>query len=118
MDAKARTPGPLRATALALRFLLELAALGALAVWGFTMDASVPLRILTGIGAPLVAAVAWGLFVSPRARIPVSPATRYGIELLVFVTAFFAIAATGHPPLGLVFLVVAVVDGIVVRRTA
>jgi hypothetical protein len=118
VDARTKPPGPLRATALALRFLLELTALGALAVWGFTMDASLPLRVLTGIGAPLVAAVAWGLFVSPKAKIPVSPATRYAIELLVFVTAFFAIAAAGSPSIGFTFLVVAVIDGIVVRRTA
>ena len=47
VDARTKPPSPLRAGALALRFLLELTALGALAVWGFRMDASVALRILT-----------------------------------------------------------------------
>ena len=42
---------------LALRFLLELCALGALGYWGFKTGAATITKIVLGVGAPLVAAV-------------------------------------------------------------
>jgi len=55
---------------LALRFLLELCALGALGYWGFKTGGGAIGKITLGVGAPLVAAVVWGTFLSPR--VPVS----------------------------------------------
>src|SRR5690606_25875426 len=59
---------------LVLRFLLELAALAALAHWGATASTRVLPRIVLGIGAPLAMATFWGIFVAPRARV-VLPST-------------------------------------------
>ena len=42
---------------LALRFLLELCALGALGYWGFKTGGGAVAKITLSIGAPLVAAV-------------------------------------------------------------
>ena len=53
---------------LALRLLPELCALGALGYWGFKTGGGSLARIGLGVGAPLVAAVAWGVFASPRRR--------------------------------------------------
>jgi len=50
-------------------FLVELLVLALLAWAGFAADASWAVRLLLGIGLPLVAAVAWGLFAAPRARV-------------------------------------------------
>ncbi|MFE2613829.1 YrdB family protein [Micromonospora chalcea] len=50
-------------------FLLELALLGSAGYWGFTLDAGWPLRLLAGLGAPLLIAVVWGLFCSPSATV-------------------------------------------------
>ncbi len=52
---------------LALRFLLELCALGLLSYWGFKTGGGLIAKILLGICAPLMAAVVWGVFVSPQA---------------------------------------------------
>ena len=52
---------------LGVRFGLELAALVALGYWGFTTGGTLT-RIVLGLGAPLLAAVLWGLFVSPKAK--------------------------------------------------
>ena len=52
---------------LGLRFVLELCLLAALGYWGFQLEQSWPVRILMGIGAPLLAAVLWGTFVAPKA---------------------------------------------------
>jgi hypothetical protein len=46
---------------LALRFLLELCALGALGYWGFKTGNGTLAKRGFGVGAPLVAAVVWGI---------------------------------------------------------
>jgi hypothetical protein len=63
---------------------------------------------------PVAAAVLWGAFAAPKARWP-SSRGRLAVELLVFGGAAAALAAAGHPALGLAFAAVAVVDGALVR---
>ena len=57
----------MRGALLALRFLLELCALAALAYWGATVDASTVVRVILAVVTPLLAAVVWGTWVAPRA---------------------------------------------------
>ncbi|MDP8946919.1 MAG: YrdB family protein [Actinomycetota bacterium] len=52
-----------------LRFLLELCAPGALGYWGFKTGNATITKIVLGVGIPLVAAVMWRMFVSPRAPV-------------------------------------------------
>nr|WP_258545332.1 YrdB family protein [Micromonospora provocatoris] len=59
----------MKALLLGVIFLLELALLGSAGYWGLTLGAGRPLRLLAGLGAPLVIAVVWGLFCSPRAAV-------------------------------------------------
>jgi hypothetical protein len=104
-----------KVASLALRFLLELAALCALAYCGFhEFDGAAAL--LAGIGAPLVAAVAWGAFVAPKRRVRRGEALRWLVELLVFGAAAAALIAAGAVVLGIAFAFVAVANGIVVRK--
>jgi hypothetical protein len=81
---------------LVLRFALELCALAALAFWGAHVDASLPVTIALAILAPLIAAVAWGLFVSPKAQIRAPGLMRLSIELAVFVAAAGGLVAAGE----------------------
>jgi uncharacterized protein DUF2568 len=53
---------------LAARFVLELVALGAVAYWGTENAGTQSLRLGLGVGLPLLSALLWGMFVSPRAR--------------------------------------------------
>ena len=78
---------------LAVRFLLELAALYAFGYWGWTQHDG-GMRFALAIGLPLIAAALWGTFAVPndpsrsgKAPVPVS-----GIIRLVLELAFFAIA--------------------------
>lgn len=89
-----------------LRFLIELCALAALAVWGFeTADGLA--QWLLGLGAPLVFAVVWGVYMSPKAARPiVGDPSRVLAEILLFGLAVAALAAAGHGPLALVFGIV------------
>lgn len=89
-----------------IRFLLELCALAALGYWGFTIGQNLALKILLGLGAPLLAAVAWGAFVAPKARWPAREPWRLLVEVVVFGAASAALWASGHPlPAGLLAVV-------------
>jgi hypothetical protein len=104
----------LRNINLGVRFLLELASLAAFAYWGATIPASTPVRTIAAIGAPIAVGVFWGLFISPKARIPTGRAGRAGLGLLVFLGAAATLQARGHSPLSLTFAVVSVLSSVVV----
>ncbi len=94
---------------LAVRFLLELCALGALAYWGFKTQEGT-MRWVVGIGAPLVAAVLWSQFVAPGTTAPV--AARVVVEVVVFGAAAAALWSLGYRSLAASFVVVVVVNRI------
>jgi hypothetical protein len=97
---------------LALRFLLELGTLGALAYWGFKTGSGVLAKTALGIGAPLVAAVVWGTFVSPNAPVQLPGLLVLILQVLVFGSAAAGLVATGHRTLALVFGVIVVINAI------
>ena len=104
---------------LALRFLLELAAWGAMGYWGW-MQGDGPLRYLLLIGLPVVAAAIWGTFAVPddpsrsgRAPVPVPGLVRLAIEFATFGTATWALYDTGNTTLSLVFAATVVVHYLV-----
>jgi hypothetical protein len=97
---------------LLLRFLLELCALGALGYWGFKTANVTVAKIALGVGAPLVAAVVWGIFVSPQAPVQLPGLLVLLLQVLVFGSAAAALAASGHRTLALVFVVIVVINAI------
>jgi hypothetical protein len=96
----------IRGANLALRFLLELCALGALGYWGFKTGGGLIAKIGLGIGAPLIAAVVWGTFLSPQAPVRLSGLLVLILQALVFGSAAAGLVATGHRTLALVFVVI------------
>ncbi|MCZ2860833.1 YrdB family protein [Blastococcus sp. VKM Ac-2987] len=95
---------------LAARFALELSALGALAYWGFQVSTSPGVRVLAGLGAPVVAAVAWGLFASPRAAVQLPAPAQLAVQLAVLAGAVAALVAVGRPQLAGAFGAAAVTN--------
>lgn len=91
---------------LALRFILELAALYALGYWGWSQHAGLA-RPLWGLGLPLGAALLWGTFRVPddpgKATVPIPGLLRLLLELLVLGGAVWALYAAGQARWGLVF---------------
>ena len=69
-------------------------------------------KILLGLGAPLVAAVVWGTFVSPKAAIPLSAPVWILVQAGVFGAAMAALAASGRSTLASALGVAAIVNGI------
>ena len=93
---------------LALRFLLEMAALVAIGYWGFSQHVGI-WRFLLGIGLPVIAAIAWATFAVPGDRsrsgdapVPVHGAVRLVLELSLFGLAAWALFAAGSPLFGLI----------------
>jgi hypothetical protein len=92
-----------RAINLGLAFLLELAALAALAYWGYRLDASVGVRWVVALGAPLALALTWSRIAAPTARRRLARTPLLGFKLLVFTAAAALLYSTGQHGLGIVF---------------
>ncbi|MFB6837724.1 YrdB family protein [Streptomyces sp. NPDC056361] len=105
-----KLPGPLHVFNEGLAFLLELAALAVLAWWGWDAADNVALRLLLAVSAPAVAAVTWGLFAAPKARIPLPLPGVLAVKALVFGAAALALHALDHPSAALAFAVVALLN--------
>jgi hypothetical protein len=97
---------------LLLRFLLELAALAALGYWGFRLPAPLPVRVALGLGAPIVAAVVWAIFVSPNAAVAVPTWLWLALQGLVFGTAAAGLVASGHARVAGVFGATVLLNGL------
>ena len=97
---------------LALRFVLELVALGGLALLGWTLGGD-GWRLIPAVVLPLVAAAAWGTFRVPNdpgpAPVAVPGPVRLALEVAVFGGGVAGYAVAGHQA-------VALVVGAVMRR--
>lgn len=91
---------------LALSFLLELAMLAAFGYWGFTTGDGLPAQILLGIGAPLLAAIVWGIFMAPRASRRLRGPYHLVLEMIIFGLAFIALYLAGQPALTAIFIII------------
>jgi hypothetical protein len=92
-------------------FASELAALAALAFGGWSLPASTAVRMLAAVGAPLVAAVLWGLFAAPQAPVHVA-VLAVVTKVVVYGSAVLVLAASGHPRLAAVLAVAAVLGSV------
>ena len=91
---------PLLVASLGLQFLLELAALAALGYWGSTAGSGTFTHVALAIAAPLLAAVVWGMFGSPKAPFHLRGAWRLLLEVVFFGSASAALVIAGQPVLG------------------
>lgn len=105
-----RLPGPLHVLNEGLAFILEIAALGALAWWGFATGGNVGVHIVLGIGTPVAAMVLWGMFAAPRARFKVALPLVLLVKAAVFGAGALALYGVDHPALAIAFAVVAVLN--------
>jgi hypothetical protein len=100
-------PRPLHLVNEGAAFLIELLALAALAWWGAETGSGLFVHLLLGIGAPLVAAVVWGLFASPKARVKLPLAGVLAVKGLVFAVTLICVDLIGHRTLAVLFGVIA-----------
>ena len=94
------------AASLAVRFACEVAAVVALAWWGWPV-----LGILAGIAVILV----WGAFVGPKSPRRLPDPYRLGVELAIFALAAAGFHEVGHTALAVVFAAPALATSLLVR---
>jgi hypothetical protein len=90
----------------ALRFLLELCMLAALAYWGANTTDSTAINVVLAIAAPLAAASIWAVWCAPRSARRLPPRRRVPLELALFALAALALAAAGATTIAIVFAAV------------
>jgi len=95
-----------------VRFLLELCLLAAMGYWGFTTQSGWLLKILCGIGLPVLIAVLWGMFIAPKAIRPLSGASYLIVELTLLALGSVALFASGKSTLGWVYTIALIVNKI------
>jgi hypothetical protein len=91
---------------LALKFLLELAALGAFGLWGASIASGIA-AVLLAVALPVVVAVLWGIFAAPRARRRLPLRLRAPFELGVFALAALALWSAASVTWAAVFAAIA-----------
>ncbi len=88
--------GAVRNVNLLLRFLLELAVYVAVGWWGFTRSPDLAVKLALGLAGPILFAVVWAVFASPRAVRPLHGRTLAALEIAWFGAGAAALAATGQ----------------------
>jgi uncharacterized protein DUF2568 len=87
----------------ALRFVLELGGMVALAYWGGQASPVLPIQVLLGVGAPAALILVWALFVAPRAVFPIPRLAQAIVGGLLLEIAAVALVMAGQPGIGLVY---------------
>ncbi|MDQ6660257.1 MAG: YrdB family protein [Chloroflexota bacterium] len=77
---------------LALRFLLELCAVAALAYWGFQSGSGLIMKIILGVGVPLLTVVIWAIFVASNAAVHLPEPIPFVLGLIILGLAAAALA--------------------------
>jgi hypothetical protein len=106
---------PAKTALLTLRFVTELALLGVLVIVG--VEAGVPTagRIALAVASPVVAAAIWGIAIGPRARRRLPDPARLAVEVVLFGAAAAGLAIEGSVIGAVIFAVVTVGVGVLVR---
>ena len=106
-----------RGANLGLRFLLELASLGAVAWCGWEIGNSTAAQVLLAIVFPLVFALVWGTFIAPKAPVQLPRVVWYGLQVVLFGGAALALASVWSAWAGIVFAVVVAANLVVLAVT-
>ena len=97
---------------LALAFILELAMLAAFAYWGFQTGGSAVMKILLGIGIPLLVATLWGIFMATKSSRRLLGTSYLAVKVVLFGLAVAALIAARQPVSGLVLAVLFIINTI------
>jgi Protein of unknown function (DUF2568) len=100
----------LKGTNLVVRFLLELCMLAAVGYWGFKSQSSWVMKLMLGIGLPLLIAVVWGLFVAPKAIYPLRGIPHLLLALILLGSGAVALFASEHPTPGWVYTIILMIN--------
>ena len=95
---------------LALAFGLELCLLVAVGYWGVTVGPTTLLKLVLGLGAPVIIAVIWGVFMAPASAQRLRQPWRLVVALVLFGLGSAALYGARQPILAAVLLLALVVN--------
>ncbi|RED66211.1 YrdB family protein [Cohnella lupini] len=95
-------------------FLMELFALFSYGYWWFNLDWGWGIQVVLGIGTPLLVAVMWGTYISPKAKYPVPIPAKIMIQSAVFFFAAAALYASGQREIAYIFAAVVLIEMLIV----
>ena len=95
-----------------LRFLLELCILVIFGYWGFQTGGNNFVKILLGLGTPILFAVVWGTFLAPKSPMRLEEPWLFLLELVIFALTCWALYSTGKVDLTIIFCVVYILNKI------
>ena len=99
---------------LAVRFIVELLGIAAVAYWGWQTGPDGIGRALLAVGAAVVLIVVWAFVVAPKADNPLSQQVRDIVGTVLLLVAAAGLAVAGQPALAVVFAAVVVADWLVI----
>ena len=94
------------------RFLLEIALLVIFSFWGFRTGNSTLMKIILGIGSPLLLAVVWGNLIAPKSNMRLQDPWLFILEIGSFGLAYWALNHTGKISLAIIFSVIYLINKI------
>ena len=100
----------LKSINVAVRFLLEICVLISVGTWGFKTGSGWFIKILLGIGLPLLIAIIWGMFGAPKAAYHLAGLPLLVLEVLVFGSGVVALIATKNYSLVWGFAVIVIIN--------
>lgn len=100
----------LKALNLLVRFLLELCMLAAVGYWGFQAGSGWGLKIILGIGLPVLLIVIWSLFVAPKAVYPLRGVPHIVLSLILLGSGAVALFASGRATLAWIYAIVLIAN--------
>ena len=108
----------MRATALGIRFALELCMLASLALMAAHLATTILSQALLGIVFCVTGAAVWGTFLSPKRKYEFGLVGRLALEAGFFLCAALILNYVGWPALAIVLVIVAVADRIALALLA
>jgi hypothetical protein len=97
---------------LGIRFLLELSMLAAVGYWGFKTHSSWAMKILFGIGLPVLIAVIWGYLMAPRSAHRLRGIPFTVMDFILLGSGAVALYASGLPTRAWIYAAVLVISEI------
>ncbi|MBD3109632.1 YrdB family protein [Bacillus sp. AGMB 02131] len=88
---------------MAIRFISEVLALVIFGMWGFHHW-----KIIGVTAAPLMVAVIWSMWASPKAPYKLQGIYGFALEFVIFSAASYCLYSLGYTNLALIFLIVAI----------
>lgn len=102
----------LKSINLGLRFILELIALISFGYWGFKTKETFVLKVCFGIGLPLLTAIIWGIFGSPKAVLPLSKPLQWILLIAIYLVSAFALYKAGVKHMVAIYLITAAINSV------